>query len=133
MKKSVFFLALLALVSVIYSNSFAQVPCPSSIAPTSRTFDSAGGTGSVSVTAGSSCYWDASSDAGWLTITSGYYGHGSGTIYYSVSANPGPGSRTAHITVSQEIPMDPEGPGRSDPLAIKPNGPVPTAPTEGVP
>ena len=50
--------------------------CTYSILPTSKSFTSSGGTGSVGVTASSSsCSWTAVSSAAWITVTSG----GSGT------------------------------------------------------
>jgi M6 family metalloprotease-like protein len=63
--------------------------CTYSISPQSQSFSSAGGTATVSVTAGSGCSWTASSSAGWITVTSGASGSGNGTVGYSVQANAG--------------------------------------------
>ena len=65
-------------------------PCSYSISPTSNSFTSQGGSGSVSVTAGAGCAWTASVDSGstaWVSITSGTSGTGNGTVNYSVQAN----------------------------------------------
>ncbi len=74
------------------------------ISPTSKSFDAAGGTGSVSVTApASTCTWGASVDSNstsWITITSGSSGTGNGTVSYKVSENTGTAARTGTITIA---------------------------------
>jgi hypothetical protein len=45
------------------------------------------------VTAGSTCDWTASSNAAWITVTSGASGSGNGTVSYSLTANTGAGGR----------------------------------------
>jgi hypothetical protein len=50
------------------------------------------------VTVSASCSWSASSDASWLTITSGASGSGNGTVTYGVTADSG-AARSAHLTV----------------------------------
>jgi hypothetical protein len=74
--------------------------CTYSISPTSASFTSSGGTGSVSVTTQSGCAWTASSAASWMSITSGASGTGSGTMNYSVAANTGTSSQTAASSVA---------------------------------
>ena len=68
----------------------------------SGTLPAAGGFGSVVVTAGSSCTWQASSNASWLTITSGGLGFGAGAVTYSAQINPQTVARTATITVGTQ-------------------------------
>lgn len=77
--------------------------CSYSIAPTSRSFAAAGGTGSVTVTAPGTCSWTAGNPASWITITSGASGKGNGTVNYSVSANTGSSSRTAVSTIGGAV------------------------------
>ncbi len=79
------------------SFTITQQGCSYSIAPASQTFSSAGGTGSIAVTASAGCAWQASKDADWMTITAGSSGTGNGTVNYSVAANPGLASRSATI------------------------------------
>ena len=74
--------------------------CSFSINPLSRNHGVGAETSSVSVTATSNCQWTASSNAGWITITSGSSGTGNGTVNYSVAANPGPGTRTGTLTIA---------------------------------
>ena len=70
-----------------------------SLSPTSKSFGSSGGSGSVGVTTTSGCSWIASRNASWINITSGSSGSGNGTVSYSVSANTG-SSRTGTITIA---------------------------------
>ncbi|MGA2954636.1 MAG: BACON domain-containing carbohydrate-binding protein [Thermodesulfobacteriota bacterium] len=74
--------------------------CTYSINPTQQSFGSAGGSGSIGVTAGSGCAWTTQSNAGWLTITAGSSGPGSGTTVYSVATNSSPSARTGTMTVA---------------------------------
>lgn len=73
--------------------------CSYSIAPTSAGYPAAGGSGSVSVTAGAGCAWTAVSNNAWITISSGQNGSGNGTVNYSVAANSG-ASRTGTMTIA---------------------------------
>lgn len=61
--------------------------CSYSLSAQSQSFALAGGTGSVNVVTGSSCSWNALSNASWITITAGSTGTGSGAVSYSVAAN----------------------------------------------
>jgi Zn-dependent metalloprotease len=74
--------------------------CTFSISPTSASVASAGGTGSVSVTAGAGCNWTAASNSAFITITSGTSGTGSGTVNYSVAANTSTTSRAGTLTIA---------------------------------
>ncbi len=77
--------------------------CDYSISPTEQSFSAGGGTGSVnlSVNAGG-CIWTATSNASWITITSGSSGSGNGTVNYSVAANSGI-ARIGTITIAGHI------------------------------
>lgn len=61
--------------------------CFPAISSTSQWSNAAGLTGSVGVTASFGCPWTASSNASWISITSGASGSGNGTANYSVAAN----------------------------------------------
>ena len=54
---------------------------------------------SVQVTAASGCAWSATSHAPWLRITSGGAGSGSGSVRYTVAANPSRAVRTGRLTI----------------------------------
>jgi Zn-dependent metalloprotease len=73
--------------------------CSYSINPTSASHPAAGGTGSVTVTAGAGCAWTAVSNATFITVTSGSSGSGNGTVNYSVAANSG-ASRNGTMTIA---------------------------------
>ncbi|NKE71293.1 Ig-like domain-containing protein [Candidatus Manganitrophus noduliformans] len=75
-------------------------PCTFSITPTSQSFGSGGGIGTVEVTAPSHCNWTAASNAGWLNITSGNPGNGNGTVGYSVADNITADSRGGTVTIA---------------------------------
>jgi hypothetical protein len=74
-------------------------PCSYSIAPTSQSVPSLGGTGTASVTTTSACAWTATSNAPWLIITSGETGTGNGTVGFSAAVNTGV-VRTGTLTIA---------------------------------
>jgi hypothetical protein len=53
----------------------------------------------VAVTAGGGCSWTATSNAGWLAITSGANGTGNGAVAFSAAANTG-AARSGTMTVA---------------------------------
>ncbi len=76
--------------------------CAYSATPTSALFTESGGNASVSVTTGAGCNWGATSNASWLTITSGANGYGNGAVSYTVAANAG-AARTGTLVVADQI------------------------------
>ena len=81
----------------------AGVDCSYSISPTSQSFKTpSAGIGSINVTATGGCGWLATSNASWITITSGSSGVGNGTVNYTVASNPGP-TRSGTITVAGQV------------------------------
>lgn len=80
----------------------APASCTYSLNSLSNTFDSSGGTGTVSVLTQAGCSWQATSQAGWVTILSGSSGTGSGTVTYRVDPNAGSTLRTATITIANQ-------------------------------
>jgi hypothetical protein len=73
--------------------------CTYTISPTSDTVDSSAGKENISITAPGGCSWTATSNASFLTITSGASGTGNGTTTYTIAANTGP-QRTGTLTVA---------------------------------
>jgi len=73
--------------------------CNCEINPTSQKFPAAGGTSTISVTAGGGCSWSATSSVSWITITSGA-GTGNGEVSYSVAANRTRATRSGSIQVA---------------------------------
>jgi hypothetical protein len=83
--------------------------CTYSFSPSEITVGAGGSTGTVAVTAPSTCSWTANSNDPWVTLTSGAQGQGNGAVSYSVQSNgattPRQGSLTIaglNIAVSQE-------------------------------
>lgn len=74
--------------------------CAYSIAPTTQSFEDAGGSGSVAVMASSGCAWTASSNASWLSVTAGSGGNGNGTVNYLVAVNSSTSSRTGTLSIA---------------------------------
>ena len=82
------------------SKIVSTVSCTFSIDPTSANLGSAGGTGGVSVTAGTGCEWTAAATASWIHVTSGASGTGNGTVGFSVDPNTLPSSRIGTMTIA---------------------------------
>ena len=70
--------------------------------PSSRSVNVGGGSFSVTLNGATqtNCTWSASSNVGWVTITSGGSGTGNGTVNYTVAANGTGVVRVAEITFS---------------------------------
>ncbi len=73
--------------------------CSVTLGSVTTNVGAAASTGSIPVTAASSCSWTAASSASFLTVTSGSSGTGNGTVNYSIAANTG-AARSASITVN---------------------------------
>ena len=77
--------------------------CTFILSPTSASFPGNAGTGSFNVTGSAAgCSYTAVSNNSFITITSGNSGINSGTVSYSIAANPG-SARTGTITVENQI------------------------------
>jgi len=86
--------------------------CSYDVDPTSAAYGPLGGSGSVIVNTQGDCPWNAASNVGWATVTSGSPGMGSGTVTYDVSANSSPDPRTGTLTVAgQAFTVHQEGLG----------------------
>ena len=72
-------------------------PCTYAVSPSALTFNAAAGSSSLTVTTDSTCGWNTSSGASWISVTAGKTG--SGTVTVTASANTGP-SRTGTVTVA---------------------------------
>ena len=80
----------------------AALGCSYSIAPMNYTATSAGVAGqTVAVTpTNGACPWTAVSNNGWITVTAGSEGAGSGTVTYNVAANTTGSARTGTMTIA---------------------------------
>jgi hypothetical protein len=84
--------------------------CSFTIGTDSFSLGSAGGTGTVPVTAPPGCAWTAQSQTDWITLTSGATGTGPGTVEFRVTATDGP-SRTGTLTVAGRTVTVVQSPG----------------------
>jgi hypothetical protein len=96
-------LILCALVASACSKDNSTPPAPTCTVtagtPSTTSFGPEGGTGTISVTAGSGCAWTATSNASFLTISQGSSGSGNGTVQFSVAVNTG-AERTGSILIA---------------------------------
>jgi hypothetical protein len=74
--------------------------CSFKATPTLDSFKSKGGDGSCRFATSDGCSWTSESTAGWIVITSGMTGTGSGQTHYHVDANHG-GDRKGHVRLVQ--------------------------------
>jgi hypothetical protein len=99
--------------------------CNPTFSPTSQNLGAAGGAGiRVSVTAASPCQWIASSNATWISITSGAITTGNGTVVFSVAANTGP-ARTGTLTIAERTFTVTQAAGGNNPPPPSPPPPSP--------
>src|SRR6185436_1942954 len=75
-------------------------PCTFTVTPASKSFGSAGGTGSETITTTTGCSWSAASNDSFISITSSSTGTGSSTVTYSVTANIALTPRTGTMTIA---------------------------------
>ncbi|HET9531724.1 MAG TPA: LamG-like jellyroll fold domain-containing protein, partial [Blastocatellia bacterium] len=78
----------------------AALQCSYCIYPTGRSYSSDIAIGSVAVTAPDGCDWTATSNDGFIAVTSGATGTGRGVVTYSVASNAGNAARTGTITIA---------------------------------
>jgi hypothetical protein len=95
--------------------------------PSPSTIAGSGGNGTINMSTSSSCPWTASSNATWISVTSGANGTGPGTVYFSASANPGSTSRTGTLRVAGQTMTVYQDPGISCTYSINPTQQNPPA------
>lgn len=74
--------------------------CSFSVSPVNHFFNRNGGGTTATVSTGQGCTWTGSSNAGWLSITTGGSGSGPATVQFSAGTFSGPGSRTGTLTIA---------------------------------
>jgi hypothetical protein len=77
------------------------VGCVYDLVPTSLSFPANGGNGQVELTSTAECYWDATTEAPWVSLSPPVSGTGNGTVDYQVDANVGPG-RAAVVRIANQ-------------------------------
>jgi hypothetical protein len=77
-----------------------HAPCEYAVSPSSLDLIAAGGSATVTVTAGAGCDWTATSGVPWVTVTSGSSGTAGGTVGLAVTANTAAEERQCSVTVA---------------------------------
>ncbi len=80
----------------------AEADCPLGLSYANQPYMATGGSDTVAVSARSGCSWTATSNASWITISSGVSGTGNGTLQYTVSPNTTAQPRTETIIVGSQ-------------------------------
>jgi hypothetical protein len=76
--------------------------CALTIQPQSQSFGPEEASGTIDVGGGTGCAWTADSSQGWVRVTSGASGSGSGTVRFTVERNDG-AARSASILVAGHV------------------------------
>jgi hypothetical protein len=104
------------------------VACTFDLAPAAQTIGILTASGSVAVATTSECTWNATTDAGWITLTLPTSGRGNGMVNFVASGNTGfdPRSeRTGSIIVAgQRSTITQGGPGPSCSFTIDPGSQI---------
>ena len=74
--------------------------CAYSVSPMSFNFGPNAGSGSVTLSTDSACFWAAESHSSWITMTGTTDSRGPTTVPFTVAANPDVTSRTGYIIVA---------------------------------
>ena len=74
--------------------------CTFSLSASSLSVTAGGGPNSIGVVTAARCSWTATSDRGWMSITSGTSGTGSGSVTIDLSANTGDATRAGTLTIA---------------------------------
>jgi hypothetical protein len=86
--------------TVTVTQAAATQTCTFGVSPMLVGTGGMGGPSSVAVTSGTGCNWTATSNVGWITITSGSSGSGNGPVNYTVAPNSATGTRTGTLIVA---------------------------------
>ena len=76
------------------------VSCTYSLSVSSQTIASGAASGSVNVLTTAGCSWTASSNASWISVSSGATGTGNGPVGFAIQANTTGATRTGTLTIA---------------------------------
>ena len=79
------------------------ISCSYSLSPGNLPLTSDESSGNLVVTSPQGCDWSASSGDSWISILVGTEGTGSGSVSFTVAANPNPESRSGSIRVEDQV------------------------------
>ena len=86
--------------------------CSYSVTPTSFTVDPVAGTRTVSIVAGTQCGWSSTTQAAWISVTSGASGSAIGAVTFAVEANPSSTPRTGVLSIGGQAVTITQGASR---------------------
>ncbi len=87
--------------------AFVSAPCQVSIRTTNTSFTTTGGTGTITVSAGTTCPWTLTSNASWLTLRTSS-GTGAATVTFDVASSTTARSTTV-VTGSSSVSVSQQG------------------------
>ncbi len=87
--------------------------CVFTLSSASQGFGASGGSGTVGVTCGGGCTWQATSNVSWVAITAGSSGNGNGTVNYTVDTNASGSSRSGTLTIAGQTVTIDQSPART--------------------
>ena len=93
--------ATLAIAGQTFTVTQDALACSFALGSTSSIVAAGGRTGSVTVTSPSGCSWTAASPVSWITVSPAN-GNGTGTVSFTVAANPAAAARTATLTIANQ-------------------------------
>jgi len=97
---------------IVMGEAGGPTNCSVMIDSEGRKIAGAGGTVEINVTAsGPACPWQAAANVGWITITEGANGAGSGTVRLTVAPNPEGRKRKGRITIGSNLFVLTQKPG----------------------
>jgi hypothetical protein len=79
-----------------------SVRCSVTLAPSSSTVESGGGTGVLKVTTARECQWSVAGAAGWMTFKSATAGQGPGEVTFNIEPNRSTEARQVELVVGDE-------------------------------
>ncbi|HYO81292.1 MAG TPA: DUF4214 domain-containing protein [Bryobacteraceae bacterium] len=82
----------------IISPEYNASTCTFTLSAASAQASASGLNGSIAVTSAASCVWQAKSNAAWITLNTGQFGAGPGTVNFAVGPNLTASSRSGTIT-----------------------------------
>jgi uncharacterized protein (TIGR03437 family) len=110
-----------ARISLSAEVSFTTQSCTYVVTPTQLSVAASGGQANISVNTQAGCPWTATSNVGWITVSSGSSGTGSGSVSLTIAANSSAQSRTGMVMVAGQTVTVSQAGGIGNPvLAVSP-------------
>jgi YVTN family beta-propeller protein len=93
----------LTIAGQTFTVSETGVSCSYTFSSTGTSIAAIGGAGTVNITAPSGCAWTLTSDASWITLTSGISGSGSAAVSFTIAANTAMTMRAGHLSIGGQV------------------------------